>query len=112
VKGCELKSLCFVINNKGKDGLSFYPPVTERGHQVGETLGRKNGVELINFYKGNGLQRELLSRMLTSLFEVDPINTQLSLKQETQIGHIKGLCSVVHHYISLGILADEKNKGF
>ena len=103
----SLESLSFV--EKNKSGIIFYPRVRIQGHQYGEVKGRENATELIAFYQENGFQKEVLSRMLVSLIGLDPASDKLTPEQETMIGHIKGISSVAHHYICIGILASKNS---
>tara|TARA_R110002049_G_scaffold79344_3_gene202126 strand:- start:2390 stop:2728 length:339 start_codon:yes stop_codon:yes gene_type:complete len=103
----SLESLSFI--KKNKSGIVFYPRVSNQGHQYGEQSGKTNAIELIAFYEQNGFQKEVLSRMLVSLIGLDPANDELTPEQETMIGHIKGISSVAHHYICIGILASKNS---
>lgn len=105
--GKGVESLSFVETKV--NGRSFYPKICNKGYQHGESIGKDNAVELFDFYQQNGFEKEVLSRMLVSLVGLDPVNDELTPKEETMIGHIKGISSVAHYYIAKGILASSQN---
>lgn len=97
----EISDLSFV--RQDDEGFIFYPAVGDDGHQIGEQKGKNHAIELIEFYKSNGFRREILSRMIISLVGLDPTSADLTIEQQTMIGHIKGMVSVAHYYMSEGV---------
>jgi hypothetical protein len=98
----NIQELSFVeVNPKG--GLSYYPAKTVLTILDGEDFGRKNTEELVEFYKNNGFQKEIISKMLVSLIGIDPANDELNEEQKAIISNIKGIVSVAHYYLEIGI---------
>ena len=107
----NLQLLSFVSKINGKAGLSYYPSIGQGGSAEGEQKGKENAVELIEFCRKFGFHREVLSKILISMVGIDPVNDDLSMEEQTMIGHIKGMASVIHHYVELGVAGIENNKG-
>ena len=99
--GTDLLRLSFVEKKKEKDGLNFY---SNKNGSCAVTSGKKNAIELMEFYKGNVCDKEIFSRMLVSLIDIDPVNQTLTKKEESIVGHIKGLCSVMDYHAKRGLL--------
>lgn len=99
----DLRLLSFVAVDNKKLGLRFYPPMQSKGYLYGEKKGRLNVEEVISYYCLNGFDTDLLSRMIVELAGIDPINEDLSASEMERLGHIKGIMSVVHQHICIGL---------